>query len=107
MKGFEGKPSSGYFYYKVVTIGDLGGRGNMHDKITDIQDSFKKAYTEFKKTKDMSKYNNNMDAMFEKYQDDGVALNFCKSLLVAWAPVINELKGGCHEKKSRIKIISR
>lgn len=79
----------------------------MHNKITDIQKSFEKAYMEFDKTKDMQKYNNNIDALFEKYGNDGPMLIFCKSLLVAWAPVINELKGGCHEKKSRIKIISR
>lgn len=78
----------------------------MHNKIADIQKSFEKAYVEFDKTKDMQKYNNDIDALFEIYGNDGPMLNFCKSLLVAWAPVINELKSGCYEKKSRIIIIS-
>lgn len=79
----------------------------MHNKITDIQKSFEKSYMGFHKTKDMQKYNDDIDVLFEKYRNDAMMLNFCKSLLVAWAPVINELKDGCHEKKSRIKIINR
>ena len=78
----------------------------MHNKIIDIQKSFERAYAAFAKTGDMAKYNSDLDALFEKYQDDELMLNFCKSLLVAWAPVINEIEG-CPEKRSRIKIIKR
>ncbi|MBA4699203.1 MAG: hypothetical protein H2212_07175 [Ruminococcus sp.] len=79
----------------------------MHNKIMDVQKSFERAYTDYARTGNVAKYNSDLDTLFEKYRNDAIMLNFCKSLLVAWAPVINELKGGCHEKKSRIKIISR
>lgn len=76
----------------------------MHNKIIDIQKSFERAYAAFAKTEDMARYNGDLDTLFEKYQNDELMLGFCKSLLVAWAPVVNEIKN-CPEKRSRIKII--
>lgn len=64
----------------------------MHEKIADIQNSFWKAYKNFIKTKDMRQYNADTDAIFERYKNDGIMLNFCKGLIVAWCPVINQIK---------------
>ncbi|MEY8495783.1 hypothetical protein AALC16_22645 [Lachnospiraceae bacterium 29-91] len=71
----------------------------MHEKIADIQNSFWKAYKDFMKTKDMRQYNTDTDAIFERYKSDGIMLNFCKGLIVAWCPVINQIKEDCKRKE--------
>lgn len=64
----------------------------MHEKICDIQNAFWKAYKDFSETKDMRKYNNDVDALIEKYRHDGILLNFCQNLALTWTPVINGIK---------------
>lgn len=64
----------------------------MHEKICDIQNGFWKAYKDFMKSGDMKKYNEDLDIIFGKYENDGYMLNFCKSLLIAWTPVVNKIK---------------
>lgn len=64
----------------------------MHEKITDIQNLFWKAYKNYKGTGSMSQYNADVDGIIEKYRDDHTMLNFCKNLVISWTPVINEMK---------------
>lgn len=64
----------------------------MHEKITDIQNLFWKAYKNYKGAGSMSKYNADVDGIIEKYRDDHAMLNFCKNLAISWTPVINEMK---------------
>lgn len=64
----------------------------MHEKIKDIQNSFWKAYTDFNQTKDMKQYNDAIAALTQRYRHERTMLNFCKSLSLAWAPVINGMK---------------
>lgn len=66
----------------------------MHEKICDIQNSFWKAYTVFRKTRDMKQYNMDIDKIIEKYRyGDRQYLTFCQNLVVAWTPIINGIKG--------------
>ena len=51
-----------------------------------------KAYKNYKGTGSMSQYNADVDGIIEKYRDDHAMLNFCKNLVISWAPVINEMK---------------
>lgn len=64
----------------------------MHEKISDIQNSFWNAYKDFMRTKDMKKYNGDINAVLEKYRHDRTMLNFCQGLSVSWTPVINGIK---------------
>lgn len=64
----------------------------MHEKIMDIQNSFWKAYTDFCKSLDMAKYNEDIDVIFHKYRFDPPMPQFCLNLIFAWAPVVNGLK---------------
>lgn len=64
----------------------------MHEKITDIQNSFWKAYKNYKGTGSMSQYNADVDEIIKRYRDDNAMLNFCKNLAISWAPVINKMK---------------
>lgn len=64
----------------------------MHEKITDIQNLFWKAYKNYKDTGSMSQYNADVDEIIKRYRDDNTMLNFCKNLAISWAPVINEMK---------------
>lgn len=65
----------------------------MHEKLTDIQNSFWKAYKDFKETKDMRQYNIDMDKILDKYRHDKKELfDFCVSLKFAWTPIINGMK---------------
>lgn len=64
----------------------------MHEKITDIQNLFWKAYKNYKDTGSMSQYNADVDEIIKRYRDDHAMLNFCKNLAISWAPVINEMK---------------
>ena len=65
----------------------------MHEKLTDIQNSFWKAYKDFKETKDMRQYNIDMDKILDKYRHDKKELfDFCVSLKFAWPPIINGMK---------------
>ena len=61
----------------------------MHEKITDIQKSFWKAYKDFRENQDYKQYNASIKAIAKKYQSDKEMLDFIKSLLIAWTPVIN------------------
>ncbi len=61
----------------------------MHEKITDIQNSFWKAYKDFGENQDYKQYNTSVKEIAKKYQSDKEMLDFVKSLLIAWAPVIN------------------
>lgn len=61
----------------------------MHEKITDIQNSFWKAYKDFRENQDYEQYNTSVKAIAKKYQSDKKMLDFIKSLLIAWTPVIN------------------
>lgn len=65
----------------------------IHEILTDIQNSFWRAYRNFAQTKDMRKCNMDFDAILDRYKSDEMMLNFCKGLIVAWCPVINRLKG--------------
>ena len=65
----------------------------IHASIADIQNSFWKAYRDFQGEKSMRKYDADTDVIFDRYKSDGMMLNFCKGLIVAWCPVINRLKG--------------
>jgi len=76
----------------------------MHNKIMDIQKSFERAYIEFSRTDDMEKYNSDLDDLFKRYQNEDMMSNFCSALLVAWAPIVNDIKNN-PENQSRIKII--
>ena len=40
----------------------------------------------------MSQYNADVDGIVEKYRNDRIMLNFCKNLVISWAPVINKMK---------------
>lgn len=65
----------------------------MHEKISDIQNSFWKAYKDFVRTKDMRQYNMDVDAILDKYKHDKKELfNFCVSIKLSWTPIINGLK---------------
>lgn len=65
----------------------------MHEKLTDIQNAFWKAYKDFKETKDMRQYNMDMDKILDKYKRDKKELfDFCVSLKFAWTPIINGMK---------------
>ena len=64
----------------------------MHEKITDIQNLFWKAYKNYKGPGSMSQYNADVDGIVEKYRNDRIMLNFCKNLVISWAPVINKMK---------------
>ena len=65
----------------------------MHEKLTDIQNAFWKAYRDFNRTRDMRKYNMDMDEILDRYKHDKKELfDFCVSLKFAWAQIINGLK---------------
>lgn len=65
----------------------------MHEKLADIQNAFWKAYRDFNRTRDMRKYNMDMDEILDRYKHDKKELfDFCVSLKFAWAPIINGLK---------------
>lgn len=64
----------------------------MHEKIVDIQNSFWKAYTDFRKSKDMKQYNIDTQKICERYKFDPPMLLFCQNVIFAWAPVINNMK---------------
>lgn len=64
----------------------------MHEKIKDIQNSMWKAYTDFKESRDMRKYNQDMEKLSDRYRHDSVMLNFCQGLIFDWAPIINSMK---------------
>ena len=49
----------------------------MHEKITDIQNLFWKAYKNYKGTGSMSQYNADVDEIIEKYRDDHAMIK-CK-----------------------------
>ncbi len=50
------------------------------------------AYKNYKDTGSMSQYNADVDGIVEKYRNDRIMLNFCKNLIISWAPVINKVK---------------
>ena len=64
----------------------------MHEKIADIQNSFWKAYKNFKDTKDMTKYNEDIEKITDRYQYHGQLTVFCFNMACAWAPIINGMK---------------
>lgn len=64
----------------------------MHDKITDIQNAFWKAYKAFRETKDMKQYNTDIGVIVKKYEAIPQMRRFCESLVFAWTPIINGLK---------------
>ena len=64
----------------------------MHEKIAAIQNAFWKAYKDFQNTKDMAKYNRDIDKIIEQYQNRTALFVFCKNRAFAWAPIINDLK---------------
>lgn len=61
----------------------------MHEKITDIQNSFWKAYKDFRQNQDYKQYNASVKAIAKKYQSDKVLLDFIKYLSISWTIVIN------------------
>lgn len=61
----------------------------MHEKITDIQNSFWKAYKDFRENQDYKQYNTSIKAIAKKYQSDKVLLDFIKYLSISWTIVIN------------------
>lgn len=65
----------------------------MNEKITDVQNLFWKAYKDFYNGRDIEKYNIDLGKILEKYRlVDPCIYNFCLSLKIAWAPIINGLK---------------
>ena len=64
----------------------------MHEKIVDIQNAFWKAYTYFKKTKDVRQYNADTRKICDRYRSDPSMLQFCQNIMLSWAPVINGMK---------------
>lgn len=64
----------------------------MHEKIVDVQNSFWKAYKDFYETRDMRKYNQDVDRIVSRYVSNPSMLQFCQNLVFAWAPVVNEFK---------------
>ena len=64
----------------------------MHEKIKDIQNRFWKAYTDFKQTKDMGKYNRDIQEICKIYKWDEPLLSFCQNLAITWAPIIDGMK---------------
>lgn len=64
----------------------------MHEKISDIQNSFWTAYRDFIKTKDMRQYNMDVNEIIERYKFDKPLCDFCVNLKLTWAPIMNELK---------------
>ena len=65
-----------------------GSDGVMHEKITDIQNSFWKAYKGFLKHKNMDQYMDELCKIKEKYRHDPVMLRFYKNLACSWSPVM-------------------
>ena len=64
----------------------------MHEKIKDIQNSLWRAYSEFKKTLDMKKYNKDVQDLVKRYRYDPSMLEFCQGLIYEWSKVINKIK---------------
>ena len=64
----------------------------MHEKICDIQNSIWKAYTEYRKDKDIAKYQNAVIRIEKKYEAEPLMFNFCQNILFSWVPIINEIK---------------
>lgn len=64
----------------------------MHEKITDIQNSFWAAYKEFMKTGNMREYNHSLAVIMERYAEDPPMREFCEDLVWSWAKIINRLK---------------
>ena len=64
----------------------------MHEKITDIQNSFWHAYKKFSQTGDMKQYNSDVQRIIQKYSNDNPMREFCEDLTLSWAKIINELK---------------
>lgn len=64
----------------------------MHEKISNIQNAFWKAYKDFLQTMDVKQYNDAIDTLLEKHRHDRTMINFCQALCVAWTPIINGVK---------------
>lgn len=64
---------------------------DIHEKISDIQNSVWKAYKDFRASGDMRQYNNDIHNIVIKYEDDKLILNFARNIIISWAPIINSL----------------
>lgn len=76
------------------TFGYLKGENVLkHDDIVNIQNTFWKAYKEARELRSLSKYNKDVDALIGKYirEENSAAYTFCQDLVIAWAPIMNEV----------------
>lgn len=76
---------------------------DIHEKISDIQNSVWKAYKDFRSSGDMRQYNKDVQAIVRKYADDKPILNFAQNIIISWAPIINSL-GEEMRKEERKKV---
>ena len=66
----------------------------MHEKITDIQNSFWNAHKRFMRTKDMRQYNKDLGEIMKRYAGDPPLREFCEDLIWSWGKLINGIKEG-------------
>lgn len=61
----------------------------MHEKIADIQNSFWKAYKNFRKTKDVNQWCNEAGMIWNRYRHDKYPyFAFCEASFFAWSSLI-------------------
>lgn len=64
----------------------------MNNDIKNIYNTLAVMYNEFIKDLDMKKYNESAVELCRRYKGNTMMLNFCQSLIITWAPLINHIK---------------
>lgn len=86
------KKGKGDHEYPEYDMEDVYG-GFMHEKIADIQNSFWKAYKNFKETMDVNQWADEVGIIMEKYRHDKQPLcTFCENQLYGWSAVLSVMR---------------